>query len=77
MGGANADFATMNELFHPDHVFMSLGATKLGEGKAVGGADLDQRFWLLMEVAAAKIVRTVAYTEPSEALKAALQAGGE
>src|SRR5688500_9335053 len=31
------DFDTVNALFHPDHVFVSLGAQVLGEGEAQGG----------------------------------------
>jgi ketosteroid isomerase-like protein len=30
------DFETVNALYHPDHVLVSVMATKLGEGEAVG-----------------------------------------
>jgi ketosteroid isomerase-like protein len=38
------DFDTVNELFAPDHVFVPLGATKLGEGEARGAE--GYREWL-------------------------------
>jgi ketosteroid isomerase-like protein len=38
------DFETMNALFHPDHVFVSLTADLLGEAEAIGGA--GYRAWL-------------------------------
>jgi ketosteroid isomerase-like protein len=115
-GGQDADFAAVNELFHPEHVLVSIGATKLGEAEAVGGvgyrdwlrdtsdtmrwsaevdgavdvgphtvlvactnhmtgvasgADVSQRFWVLMTIASGKIVRTEAFIDPAEALDAA------
>ena len=119
--GKDADFATMNELFDPDHVFVSIAAQKLGEGEAVGGAgyrdwlrdtvatmnwsgeidgaidvgpdtvlvactnhmtgaasgaDVEQRFWLLMAIANGTIVRTEAFIDPAEALDAARRVVG-
>jgi ketosteroid isomerase-like protein len=38
------DFATVNALFHPDHVFVSVTSGLLGEGEAKGAA--GYRAWL-------------------------------
>jgi ketosteroid isomerase-like protein len=38
------DFETVNALYHPDHVLVSLGAQSLGEGEAKGARGFKQ--WL-------------------------------
>ena len=38
------DFETVNALFHPDHLFVPVGASKFGEAEARGGE--GYRDWL-------------------------------
>ena len=117
------DFATMNEVFHPDHVFVPtvrelegseyrggrgyqqflreeagnvgvadtavsweadfVGAIDVGNHKVIAvvnaryrgtasGVELEQRQWTVMTVRNGRISRTETYSEPTEALKAAL-----
>jgi ketosteroid isomerase-like protein len=117
------DFATMNEVFQPDHVFVPaikqiegdeyhgghgfqqfireasgpagatdsplsweadfVGAIDVGNHKVIGittnryrasasGMQFDQRTWVVMTVRNGRISRTETYTDPNEALKAAL-----
>lgn len=117
------DFATMNEVFHPDHVFVPVteqldaqeyqgargyqqflqqevgnigasdaalswdadfeGAVDAGNHKVItvssvrfrglaSGVKFEQRMWWVMTVRDGRIVRTEAYTDPTEAFKAAL-----
>ena len=40
----NPDFETVNQLYHPDHVLVSLLANTLGEGEAIGAA--GYKTWL-------------------------------
>jgi ketosteroid isomerase-like protein len=39
-----SDFETVNQLYHPDHVLVSLVANTLGEGEAIGAA--GYKTWL-------------------------------
>jgi ketosteroid isomerase-like protein len=117
------DFATINEVFHPDHVFVPVtgqldateyhgargyqqflrqevgnigasdaalswdadfeGAVDAGNHKVItassvrlrgsaSGVEFEQRMWWVMTVRDGRIVRTEAYTDPTEAFKAAL-----
>lgn len=117
------DFATINEVFHSDHVFVPAvtrlesgeyhgargyqqflreqsdyressdaplssvsdfgGAIDVGNHKVIAvsttrfrgtasGAEVEQRIWAVMTVHDGRISRTEIYTDPTEALKAAL-----